>query len=186
MMNIDEYKKQCRIYFRAFNLSDWETTHKWRLDDEVNKTLVGKKYFVSPDYERKWINDAIFSQNDSLKLAVCIKNTDQHIGNVYLERIDIFNQNSEFAIIIGNKNFWGEGIGTEATRLMLCYAFFEMNLNRIYSFQLKDNIASIKMHEKSGFKHEGTLRKAIFKKGEFIDLNMMAAIKSDFLDFWEK
>ena len=42
-----------RVYLRAFKLEDAIMTHKWRVDEEVIGTLVGRKYFVSPDYEKK-------------------------------------------------------------------------------------------------------------------------------------
>lgn len=169
-----------RIYLRAFELDDAKTTHQWRINDQVTDTLVGRKYFVSPDYEIKWINDAIFSPVNSVKLAVCIKDTHQHIGNVYLDNIDTFNQNAMFSLMIGEIDYWNKGIGTEITMLMLYHAFYEMNLKRVYSYQLKDNVGSIRVHEKCGFQQEGILRKAVFKNGELVDLNLMGLLKEDF------
>lgn len=169
-----------RIYLRAFVLDDAKTTHQWRIDDEVINGLVGRKYFVSPDYEKKWMENVIFDSGNSIKLAVCIKETNQHIGNVYLDKIDAFNQNAMFSLMIGEKKFWNSGFGTELTILMLHHAFYEMNLKRVYSYQLKDNIRSIKLHEKCGFLQEGTLRKAVFKHGKFVDLNVMAILKDEF------
>lgn len=173
-------KKNYCLYLRAFEIGDEKITHQWRADEKVTSMLVGRKYFVSPDYERKWINDAIFSSGNSLKLAVCIKNTHQHIGNVYLDNIDHFNQNAMFSLMVGENSLWGKGIGTEMTMLMLYHAFYEMNLKRVYSYQLIDNIGSIKVHTKCGFQQEGILRKAVFKHGELVDLNIMGILKEDF------
>lgn len=169
-----------RVYLRAFKLEDAITTHKWRVDEEVIGTLVGRKYFVSPDYEKKWINDAIFAPGNNIKLAVCIKDTKQHIGNVYLDNVDTFNQNAMFSLMIGEKNFWNKGLGTELTMLMLYYSFYSMNLKRVQSYQMKDNIGSIKVHQKCGFQQEGILRKAVFKNGELADLNVMGILKDEF------
>lgn len=168
------------VYLRALALEDANTTHKWRVDEDVTKLLVGRKYFVSPDYEKKWINDAIFASGSNVKLAVCLKETHQHIGNVYLDNVDFFNQNAMFSLMIGEKSFWRKGVGSELTMLMLHYAFYEMNLRRVYSYQLSDNVGSIRVHEKCGFQQEGLLRKAVFKNGELVDLNLMGILREEF------
>ncbi|MFG0764782.1 GNAT family N-acetyltransferase [Aeromonas media] len=176
----NELVKHCRVYLRAFRADDYLTTHKWRCDDDVVSSLVGKKYFVSEDYEKKWIHDAIFSASNSVKLAVCLVDSNEHIGNVYLDSIDSFNQTAMFSLMIGNKSYWARGFGTEMTFLMLNYAFYEINLRRIYSYQLSNNIGSIAVHHKCGFKDEGVFREAVFKNGKFSDLNVMAILKNDF------
>ena len=130
--------------------------------------------------KKKWINDAIFAPGNNIKLAVCIKDTKQHIGNVYLDNVDTFNQNAMFSLMIGEKNFWNKGLGTELTMLMLYYSFYSMNLKRVQSYQMKDNIGSIKVHQKCGFQQEGILRKAVFKNGELADLNVMGILKDEF------
>ncbi|MBE0469898.1 MAG: GNAT family N-acetyltransferase [Methyloprofundus sp.] len=180
---LNEFKKLAkdfRVYLRAFTLTDANTSHDWRVDDEMIEGSVGRKYFVSPDYEKKWVNDVIFSPGNSLKLAVCLKENHQHIGNAYLDNVDCFNQNALFGLMIGEKSQWGKGIGTEITLLMLYHAFYEMNLKRVYSYQLEDNIGSIKVHQKCGFQQEGVLRKAVFKHGELVNLNVMGILKEEF------
>lgn len=180
MKEFNDLKAGFRIYLRSFTLDDAKTSHAWRVDEEVTNTLVGRKYFVSPDYEKKWVNDAIFSPGNSVKLAVCLKDNHQYIGNAYLDNVDAFNQNAIFSLMIGEKSLWGKGIGSELTMLMLHHAFYEMNLKRVTSYQLKDNIGSILVHQKCGFVKEGMLREAIFKHGEFVDLNVMGILKEEF------
>lgn len=167
------------VYLRAFELDDYTKTHSWREDEDILKGIVGKKYFVSSEYEKKWIHEAIFDTN-SLKLAVCLKNTKEHIGNVYLNSIDYVNRNCEYGIIIGDKKCWGGGLGSEATLLMLEHAFYELGMVRVSSRQLFTNQSSIRLHEKCGFKHEGILRKAVFKNGKYQDLNLMSIVREDF------
>ncbi|MDY0385789.1 MAG: GNAT family protein [Methanolobus sp.] len=167
------------VYLRAFELDDYTKTHSWREDEDILKGIVGKKYFVSSEYEKKWIHDTIFDKK-SLKLAVCLKNTDEHIGNVYLNSIDYMNRNCEYGIIIGDKIYWGKGIGSEATLLMLHHAFYELGMIRVYSKQLHRNHSSIRLHEKCGFKKEGVLRKAVFKIGEYQDLSLMSILREDY------
>jgi len=64
--------------------------------------------------------------------------------------------------------------------LMLYHGFYVLGLERIEARQLCYNKGSIKVHEKCGFKTEGILRKAVFKNGEYRDLNLMSVIREDF------
>lgn len=175
-----DFKDNFRIYLRAFEIDDYKTTHAWRSDAEINSMVTGRKYFVSSEYEKKWIEDAIHNNKNQVKLAVCLKGSDEHIGNVYLTNIDWFNRNGDFALLIGKKKYWGKGYGEELTLLMLKHAFYDLGLNRIESRQLITNKSSIRVHEKCGFKNEGRKRKAILKDGEYKDLNLMSILKDDF------
>jgi len=166
-----------RVYLRAFEPEDYKTTHPWREDEDIVKNVVGKKYFVSHEYERKWINDAIFDKN-SVKLAICLKETKEHIGNVYLNKIDHFNRNCRFGMLLGNRSLWDQGLGSEAAILMLHHAFYDLGMVRVVSKQLLNNNRS--RLNQCGFKHEGILRKAIFKNGEYCDINIMSILREDF------
>ena len=81
--------------------------------------------------------------------------------------------------MIGEKQFWDLGFGTEAMHL-LCKVGFEMlNLHRIMLRVLSDNARAIKAYEKVGFVHEGTLREANFKNGKYIDMHVMSILRSE-------
>lgn len=88
--------------------------------------------------------------------------------------------------MIGEPIYWDKGYGTEVTILLLYHAFMVMGLQRIESRQLTDNIASISISEKTGYKKEGILRKAVFKNGEYRDLNLISIIRDDFDKVIEK
>src|SRR5690554_1959181 len=142
------FKDNFRIYLRAFEKEDAEKTIKWRNDDEIWSMVVGRKYYVSFEYEKKWIEDAIENNQNQVKLAVCLKKDDKHIGNVYLNDIDWFNRNGNFAKLIGEKECWGKGYGQEMTLLMLKHAFYDLGLVRVQARQLLSNKASIRVNEK--------------------------------------
>ena len=72
-----------RIYLRALELDDYKKSIKWRNDDDIWSTVVGSKYFVSSVYEKKWVEDSIFNTQKDLKLAICLKENDEYIGNIY-------------------------------------------------------------------------------------------------------
>ena len=52
--------------------------------------------------------------------------------------------------------------------------FNERNIHRIQANVLVSNVASLKMHEKCGYKQEGTLREAVYKNGKYQDQYVLA------------
>lgn len=169
-----------KVYLRALEPDDYKNSIKWRKDDEIWDMLVGQKYFVSEAYEKKWVEESIFSKTNKLSLAICLKETDEHIGYAYLSNIDWKNRSATSGKLIGNKKHWGKGYGTETTILILYHAFYILGLERIESRQLVNNIGSIKALEKCGYIKEGVLRKAVFKNGKFQDLNIMSVLREDY------
>lgn len=171
-----------RVYLRALELNDYKTSIRWRNDDEIWNMVVGPKYFVSEAYEKKWVEDTILNNSNKLSLAVCLKESNEHIGYVYLNNIDWKNRNATTGKLIGEKQYWNSGLGTEVTMLILYHAFYVLGLERIESRQLLSNKGSIRALEKCGYKNEGILRKAVFKNGKYQNLNLMSVIREDFDD----
>lgn len=167
-----------RIYLRAFELEDYKTTIVWRRDSQILNMLGGTKYYVSEEKEKKWIEDSIFDTKD-IRLAVCLTESNLHIGNVYLTHIDMQNRNAESHILIGNKSYWGRGYAGEALKLLLDYAFNERGLHRIFSLVLDTNIQSLKMHKKLGYQQESIMRESVFKNGEYQN-QIILSILSDY------
>lgn len=167
-----------RVYLRAFEPDDYKTTIKWRKDDEIWDMLGGTKYFVSEAYEKQWIENTIFNSKD-VKLAVCLVENDKHIGNVYMTNINEINRSCHSHVLIGEKEYWGHGYAREALQLAIDYMFNERNMHRIQANVLTSNIASLKMHEKCGYKLEGTLREAVYKNGKYQDQYVLALVNNN-------
>jgi len=87
----------------------------------------------------------------------------------------------ELHILLGDRASHGQGVGTEATRAMLSHGFRDLNLHRIYLFVLDSNAVARRMYEKAGFRHEGTLRDAVFKNGAYGDVHLMGLLAPEFL-----
>src|SRR5206468_7752591 len=76
---------------------------------------------------------------------------------------------------------WGKGYGTEATRLMVQYAFDTLNLNRVWLHVLEYNERGIRCYEKVGFKKEGLLRQEHFRDGRYWDTHLVAILRDEWL-----
>lgn len=169
---------ESRIYLRAFEPDDYKTSIKWRNDDEIWGKVGGPKYFVSEAYEKKWVEDTIFNSKD-IKLAICLKENDIHIGNVYVTDIDMTSRSCTTGILIGEHEYWSKGYASETYRLLLDYIFNERNLNRVQAYVLESNMSSLKMCQKVGFKIEGTLRQSVFKNGKYQNQVLLSILKED-------
>ena len=62
--------------------------------------------------------------------AIWSNDSNEHIGNIKLEVQDVKAKVSDIGLLIGNKNYWGKGIGMEACKLAITYGFEEMHLRK--------------------------------------------------------
>ena len=94
--------------------------------------------------------------------------------------IDHPRRTAEFFILVGEDTATGKGIGTEATRLTLDYAFHITNLRCVYLSVLALNIHAIKAYEKAGFRRIGERRLSGYWLGEPANELFMDAVAADF------
>lgn len=168
-----------RVYLRALELDDYKVTINWRSDEEIQKMVGGPKYFVSSEKEKEWVRNAIFD-NDRIVLGICLKENNKLIGTVNIQEFDYINRSCHVPILIGDKAEWSNGYATEARMLALKFAFHERGMHRVWATILDNNLASIKMHEKCGYKREGIMRQAVYKDGHFHDQYLMSILREEF------
>lgn len=176
---MEKNSKACSVYLRALELDDFRTTINWRKDDEIWQGVLGEKYFVSSEYEKQWVADAIKSKNE-IKLGVCVKETDELIGLASIVAMDLINRSARSQILIGQKDCWGKGFGSQAVELLLGFAFLERGLERMWVRILETNKASIALHEKIGYQREGVMRKAAYKNGKFQNVVVLSLLREEF------
>lgn len=74
---------------------------------------------------------------------------------------------------------WGRGIVVEAMRALVPYLFEAHAAERVQAHCMAPNVASARVLEKAGFAHEGTLRRAIFRRGQFHDIRLFSIVRGD-------
>ncbi len=85
------------------------------------------------------------------------------------------------AIALGERKFWGNGYGTDAMRVMLRYAFNELNLSRVGLIVFEYNPRAIRSYEKVGFIPEGRVRGAMLRDGKRWDFLYMGILREEWL-----
>jgi diamine N-acetyltransferase len=175
-----------RIRFRAIERNDLPTFVKWINDPDV-KHGIGIYLPFSLVDEEEWFDNMNKRPAVEHNLAIEVRETTlqreetwKMIGNCGFFNHDQRNASAEFGIMIGDKNYWNQGYGTEAVRLLVMHGFQTINLNRIYLRVLETNPRAIRAYEKAGFIHEGRQRQADFREGRYIDLLVMSILRSEF------
>lgn len=107
---------------------------------------------------------------------------DKLIGFVALHGMEWNNQACLLAIGIGNPEYRGKGYGTEALNLILRYAFYELNLNRVGLDVISYNLPAIKAYEKAGFMVEGQMRSAVLRDGKQYDRVIMGILREEWME----
>lgn len=173
-----------RVYLRGLELDDYKVIHEIKQDTDLLYGYSKYNTYPSSENDKKWVESRIFNKED-VTCAICLKETDELIGVVFLLDIDLFNRSGSCPIFIGKK-YWGKGYGTEARMLILKYAFWERGLLRITDYVIEDNIASLDMCARCGYKQEGIMRQSVFKNGKFINQYVLGCLKEDFEKLIEK
>jgi len=165
---------------RAIEREDVPRFVRWFNDPEVRQFLTMYRPLSRAEEER-WV-ESLASRREDVVLAIEVRAGDQwvHIGNVGLHRIDWKNRTATLGIVIGEREYWGKGYGTEAVRTMLRYAFEELGLNRVELETYSFNPRAIRCYEKAGFKREGVRRQALYRNGKFHDVILMGILRDEF------
>jgi RimJ/RimL family protein N-acetyltransferase len=169
-----------RVYLRALRDEDADGAYAgWFNDEEV---CLGNSHHVHP-YTREaalaYIRETR-NRRDCLVLAIALMDGAPHVGNVALQRIDPVARSAEFAIVIGEREAWGKGIGKEAAGLIVRHGFSALNLHRIHCGTLETNEAMRRLAVDLGMREEGRRREAAFKNGRFVDCIEFGVLRSEF------
>ena len=90
------------------------------------------------------------------------------------------NRSGEIGIVIGEAEYRGRGIGTEAIRVSQDFVFNRLNLNRLHIKVHFYNTRAYNCYIKSGFKEEGRMRQSFFIHGTYFDTIILSMLKSEF------
>ena len=104
---------------------------------------------------------------------------DRLIGNCGLFGFDWKNRFAEFGILIGEKDAWGHGYGTDAARLILRFGFDELNLNRVWLRVYDFNPRAGRAYKKAGYVQEGIYRQALYREGAYHDIHVMSVLRDE-------
>lgn len=158
-----------KIYLREVRLEDVnDDYYRWMNDKEITDYTESRFRPHSMEQLKDYVT-RIHDQSNSVFMAIVDKNTNKHIGNIKVGNINWIHRIGDVGIIIGEKNFWGRGYGSEAIELLAEYAFNKLNLHKLWAGCYVVNKGSIVAFKKVGFIEEGVLKKQYFYNGKYVD-----------------
>ena len=151
---------------------------RWINDKNVTKFL-GNTFPETYRKEMKWFRE-MKKKKDEKMFAIHDKETGKYIGNLGLHQISKKDRKARIGIMIGDKEYWNQGYGTDALRTTLRYCFKRLNLNKVGLDVRTEHRAAQKCYKKVGFKPIGTSKDEYFKEGKFYDTILMEIFARDF------
>lgn len=152
---------------------------KWLNDWEIAQFLYpGVAVPFNLDDETEWYENRR-KQEGSFIFAILTLAENKLIGNCGLHHVDFKNRSATFGIVIGDKDYWGNGYGTDATRTLLRFGFEELGLNRVELEVYDFNPRAIRAYEKAGFHRDGVHRQGLYRNGTFHDEIIMCILREE-------
>lgn len=175
------YGEQIRL--RALKREDLPLFVEWLNDPEVIQGLMQILPFSLED-EEDWFAEMRKKplEEHPLVIETLTEAGWEAIGNCGLFGIDWRIRQAEFGIVIGAKQEWNKGYGTEALGLICRHGFNTLNLNRISLRVYANNPRAMRSYEKAGFVQEGCLRQGHYQDGQYVDVFIMSMLRSDWED----
>jgi diamine N-acetyltransferase len=153
---------------------------KWENDLELSVLTGDPVHPLSPEgidglYER-------YAKNDPSHASFVIyeRATLRPIGTIGLPGINHAHRTAELGVGIGEHDCWGKGYGSEATRLILDYAFTVLGLHNVMLRVFSYNRRAIQAYRKVGFQEIGRRRQAQRIGGKAYDVVYMDCLASEF------
>lgn len=173
-----------QLYLKILEWKDDDNNKKyvkWMNDPEVNHFLYAKVEDKDYDALKEYVTK-IFNSNDAYMFGIYTLEDDRYIGNVKLGSIHHYFKFADVGYMIGEKDVWGKGYGTEAVHLICKFGFNCLGLNRIISQCSEYNMGSRKVLEKNHFVLEGIMRKHVLIEGKgYSDMRSYGLLSCEFV-----
>lgn len=168
-----------RVYLRAQERSDIPLFVRW-LNDSETSSYLSMRAPMSEPMEEAWFNRMVEQQGkDAYHFTMCRIEDDRPIGTIGLFQVDTVNGNAGIGISIGEKSLWSQGLGTDAMNALVDFGFGQLRLERMWLEVYDFNTRGRRSYDKSGFVLEGTERHAIFKRGQYHDVQLMSILRDE-------
>ena len=174
-----------QIYLTPLEECDTPVLTKW-INHPDARTFLAARYPMQTHQESDWIKNT--SSDSRVTLMIMFKSIDSEdvpIGTIDAIKINHIHGTCETGANIGEKEYRGKGLGTEAKMIFLNHLFNWLNMRKVCSEAYATNKASQAYSKKCGYIEEGVLKEHIYHNGTYIDMVQLAVFKEDFKPFWD-
>jgi RimJ/RimL family protein N-acetyltransferase len=180
-ISIMNFIKGDRINLTPLLQKDINLVVRWMNDPDV-RTYTRNPLPRTIEEVTKWFEPKKEEVKTDVDFLIYHKNDEKTIGMVGLTDIHWLDRNANLFTVIGEPKYWGKGIGVEAGKLMITYAFEELNLHKVHTSIYSPNERSLKAAAKVGLVQEAVLREEIYIDGVHVDNHKFAVFKKDWLN----
>lgn len=170
-----------KLRFRPYEDGDLKFLYQWFNDPRVTYYMFTGQRPKTEDQIKELIKSDLENPHNVIFIVTEI-GKEEPIGIVGLYEINETAKKAEMRIIIGNKDYWGQGLGTEITNMINYYGFDRLNLNRIYLGFTENNKAAEKAYMNAGYQKEGVLIADIYRNSEYYNSVRMAILRDDYYE----
>ncbi len=171
-----------RVRLGAMTQDDLETVARWYEDPGFLRFYDSRPAYPKPKESlKKWLEERQ-DASDEFLFAVRLVPSDELIGMVSIDGIEWTNRMGWLSVGIGDPANWNRGFGSEATELLLEFAFSELNLHRVTLTVFRYNERAIALYERLGFQHEGTFRDFGERDGKRYDMLLYGLLRPEWLE----
>ena len=174
-----QYKHK-NVYLVPYDFSP--SPPHWYFDPEVTKFNSWGTFTLSPETETQALKEAISGRKMIMWKIYYREDKDifTWIGNVSIQSLDWVNSSAEFAILIGEKDYWGKGVASSALFLCMEHVFSKLGLHRFWSGTSEFNKGMQKVFSKFQWSKEGIFRQAKRIYGFYTDIYEYAFMKNEY------
>jgi [ribosomal protein S5]-alanine N-acetyltransferase len=162
------------VTLRPVEERDWPLIHRWQNDPEVWWLMDYEGPFSMADVE------ASERRARDEGVPFMIEVDARPIGRIGLNQFRRRDRIAALYILIGERDVWGRGYGTDAIIALLAWAFDRHDLHQVELWSLADNERALRAYEKCGFVLDARLRDRSFKDGEWHDRVVMSVTRQEF------
>ena len=167
-----------RIILRSLKKDDLDILFELSTDKEVCD-LIGEVYPITEGEMDDYYN-RLQKTDNRISFVVIDREKNNIIGETGLLRIFPPWRTADLSMIIWEREYWGKGYGKEIAKLIMDYAFNDVNIHRLSIGVVGFNENSIKFWKSVGFKEEGRQIEGYYKNGKYSDFNMMYILEDEY------
>ena len=142
-------------------------------DPEIGR-LTGSHATFTREVVEQWLRTRA-QRSDRVDWSVHRAADGEFLGEAVLNEINVDNRSANYRVWLLPAH-WGQGHGTEVTRLALAHAFGPLDLHRVELSVFAFNPRAQRAYEKAGFVVEGRRREALRWDGVWHDEIVMGAL----------
>ena len=172
-----------KVILRPPDKKDIPLLAKWINDPEI-RCFINNFLPTTEGAERVWLEG--LDKKPPTDIVLIIEVAGKAIGSMGLHRINMKDRVATTGAIIGEKEYWGKGYGTDAKMILLDYAFNTLNLRKVMSSVKAFNRRSLSYSLHCGYCVEGRLRRQHFVDGKYYDEIMLGVFRHEWLPYWQK